>query len=596
MNTLYCGKPRIFFEKNFCRHLIRYCRGFQWIYQKLEMGLRMRIKHKIGLMFFIILVLFSTSILMVVSSTVKQIIENSLGTYSSIGIKMIEEIYPGEWEIREGKMYKGNVLMNENYQFVDMFTKDEDIVATIFQYDERISTNIVTSDGERAIGTKLGAEIAQIVLERGELYKGTAEILEKSYLTFYMPIKNNSNEVIGIWFVGIGSRVVAEELKGFMLEMVAVIIVGILIAITIGYVFAYYICRNINKAVTFSNQLAQKDLTYRVTITSKDETGEMLTALNESGKMLHDFMKKVLKNSDLLKDASEQLAASVEQSNQGMEEITAVIHNVTESSQNNASIVEQTNASIQELATSSEVVTDRMQSISNNSKNVLRASQFGEEKVKEVVTSINQIRYASKESMVVIEELKKASDRIGEMVTFITNISDQTNLLALNAAIEAARAGEHGKGFAVVANEIRTLAEQTKKSATEITQSVSHIQSKTMDAKVTMEKSSVLVETGVDKAHNTQEQFQTIVKSIEEIAKEMQDIILAAKQQTQISQDMTKAMEHLAHSIQDTASSAEEMSSGVEEQVSSFEEIGATAENLSEMSMHLKEMIATFKV
>src|SRR3546814_17620841 len=66
--------------------------------------------------------------------------------------------------------------------------------------------------------------------------------------------------------------------------------------------------------------------------------------------------------------------------------------------------------------------------------------------------------------------LAEQAQAIGEIIATVSDIAEQTNLLALNAAIEASRAGEHGKGFTVVANEIKALADQSKKATVPVRQ------------------------------------------------------------------------------------------------------------------------------
>ncbi|WP_395338191.1 methyl-accepting chemotaxis protein [Ningiella sp. W23] len=102
--------------------------------------------------------------------------------------------------------------------------------------------------------------------------------------------------------------------------------------------------------------------------------------------------------------------------------------------------------------------------------------------LQEILSSMDQMGLKMGGMASSITGLSDTADSINTFVSTITNISDQTNLLALNAAIEAARAGDAGRGFSVVADEVRTLATETNKSASEVAELVSSILTSTKSA------------------------------------------------------------------------------------------------------------------
>ncbi|WP_051172987.1 diguanylate cyclase [Thermodesulfobacterium hveragerdense] len=114
--------------------------------------------------------------------------------------------YPGEWQVLNGRLYKGKVLINDNFEIVDFFEKATGNTATVFLNDTRVTTTIRNELGARIIGTKVSPPVAQRVLQHGKEYYGIADILGEKYITAYKPIKDPSGKIIGILYTGISLK------------------------------------------------------------------------------------------------------------------------------------------------------------------------------------------------------------------------------------------------------------------------------------------------------------------------------------------------------------------------------------------------------
>jgi len=192
-------------------------------------------------------------------------------------------------------------------------------------------------------------------------------------------------------------------------------------------------------------------------------------------------------------------------------------------------------------------------------------------------------------------KLGKRSEQMGEIVTVISSVADQTNLLALNAAIEAARAGEAGKGFAVVAEEVRKLAENSVKHATDIAKLIKETTNNTEDAVENMKETAHEVSSGkmlIIKAGGAMEE---IVQASENVSSMLEQISAASQQMAAASKQMMKSVEEVSSITEEASASTQQASASTEQMVATMQEMASSAQLLAQMAQDLNSLVAQFK-
>jgi methyl-accepting chemotaxis protein len=209
---------------------------------------------------------------------------------------------------------------------------------------------------------------------------------------------------------------------------------------------------------------------------------------------------------------------------------------------------------------------------------------------------MDEIQNATKNTQSAVEKLSDSVEQIGSITGAIKDIADQTNLLALNAAIEAARAGEYGRGFAVVAEEVRKLAEQSKKSTSDIEAMIKSVQKET---EILVKGASDVAEkttTGSETLGKTLESVENIVTMIEETRNRMQGIADGARKGIESIEKVSRGVDEIASTAEESSSSAEETSSAIEEQTAAIEQVTSGMEKLSELSENAMKLLLNFKL
>ena len=341
----------------------------------------------------------------------------------------------------------------------------------------------------------------------------------------------------------------------------------------------------------------------------------MVEGLRGMVRNVRDAASQVASASTQVASASDESARNSLQTSSAIDEVTSTMHemsvnvqNMVKSTQTQASSVSETSASIDQMVTSIQRVADTAKvllDISNRSREEVHSGIGTMEKVAD---GLNRINTTTRSSGEIIDSLGTRADDIGKIVEVIDDLAEQTNLLALNAAIEAARAGEHGLGFAVVADEVRKLAEKSAQSTKEISDLIESIQKEARKAVDNMEKSTTIVNEGLNLGQELNAALRKISNVVTEVYKFAQEIGAATNEQSHGSAQIARATTRLNEITHEINSAVEEQASGagavvqamermrelVQSSTSSSTELAASSDQMSKMSQGLLDSMDRF--
>jgi methyl-accepting chemotaxis protein len=443
-----------------------------------------------------------------------------------------------DFSIEGDKLYAGEHLLNGSNDVVDSIKDLVGGTATIFMGDTRVATNVMKSDGTRAIGTKLAkGPVYDAIFGNGKPYKGEADILGTSYFTAYDPIKNISGEVIGILYVGINK-------DNFFASVKEVITILIYIVVGFGFlmcVFSYFATRKfistpLDHSTSLIKELSEGDLTHDLHYSKGDEISELYNS----------FYKMQLKLTDVIRSIR-----------YGANEVSVAAEQVSQGNTNLSQRTQEQASSLEEIASSMEEMTG---TVNQNAENAQQANQLAS-------SARNQADEGGKvveQAVSAMREISDSSKQIADIIGVIDEIAFQTNLLALNAAVEAARAGEQGRGFAVVASEVRNLAGRSATAAKEI--------------KALIKDSVEKVEDGSRLVDESGTALEEIVNSVKKVSDIVAEIASASQEQSDGIGQVNKALLQMDEMTQQNASLVEEAAAAAEAMGAQAEELNTSVE------------------
>jgi methyl-accepting chemotaxis protein len=309
------------------------------------------------------------------------------------------------------------------------------------------------------------------------------------------------------------------------------------------------------------------DLTRRVEVNGNNEIDEVGIWFNVFLDKLQDVMRKVKVNTCRLTAASEELTASASGMAHGAE------------AQQGKTVMVAT--AMHEMSSTVVEVSRNSNSAAMKTRQAAGDARDGGKVVEQTIALMQGVTQSVDRVAHQISELGERSNQVGHIIDVIDEIAGRTNLLALNAAIEAARAGGQGRGFAVVAGEVRNLAERTTKATKEIAEMIGRIQQETRAAVEAMSLGTQQVQKGVAATGEAGVKLRLIIESSEEAAAMVNQIAVAATQQTATTDEVNLNVNEIARISEEAASGARQSAKA--------------SEALSDLALDLNSLISKFR-
>lgn len=495
------------------------------------------------------------------------------------------------WDIREDILEKDDI----SYQFIDSL-QEEHIEQTLFMGDERFITSIVDEDGKRIEGTKADPKVWETVKAGNDYAADGIKINGERYYVYYMPVRSDDGEILGMAFSGERESAVRNAISGMLRSLVLLAGCMIVLFTAILVYLSFKIRKPLLATAEYIDCVANGDLSGNLEV--KSVIREVTTLIRASAALkdkLNSIVTEVDGHAMQLDNNMESLNVLASASSKGANQIRQAIDELSKTAVSLAENVQSVNTSMMEMGNNVTAIHSETVTLNENSDKMDHANRNASESMNLVLTSSHTSSAIIEEMIVQVKATNEAIASISKAVELISDITSQTNLLSLNASIEAARAGQAGRGFAVVATEIKQLADQSSQGAAAIKNIADDILEKSNKSVELTERMRTLAEKEQADIGSAKTGFDTLSQIIEANVATAGTIAEKTKNLEELKQTIINNITELSAISEENAASNEEVTANVSSIAESIDRISEDTGMIKKVSAALEEQMKYFK-
>lgn len=568
--------------------------------------MKFKLKSMILFMVFVPFVALAIGSFIVSVSSAQSLVSSETELALQVSADAMSQAYqksdPGQYFIKDGKVYKGEYCISEQAEIVDAIAHTEGYVATFFWGNTRAMTSIYGDNGQRIIGTTTtDANVLQNVLKDGKSYfNPSLEINGTKYFVIYSPVfQEGSSEIIGMTFVGRAVTSTGSAILGLLIKLVVVMLVIAVVFVFVTLYFTGNIVNPVKKMADVMGQCAEGNLTVNVDekiLARSDEIGDIGSALNTQIGSIRGMISSISEKSEELSTTSETLDRMAEETARTITQVENAVNDIAEGATAQAGDTTRASTNVMDMG---EIISGTVSDVSELATTSEKMSESGRTAM-EILEELKGVNERAINAIEIVYEQTNVTNesaiKIREATDIIASIAEETNLLSLNASIEAARAGDAGRGFAVVADQISKLAEQSNNSAHEIELITTSLIEDSNKSVETMNEVKEIMSLQSEKMNTTTEAFGVVSEGIGETRKSVDTINDRSKKLDAARKEIIDVIQSLTAIAEENAASTQETSAATSEVTAAADSVSKSAIRLKEVTAELESNVSQFRV